>query len=156
MQFRRYDGAQVYVFDKGNSARAAILAMGGAHHELGSDGALAFQPLIGIDDPTERSWAAEWIGTLLDHEKMALTPEVKETLWSALTSLASAPPAERTLTGLSVLLQSNALKSALLTYTLEGRSAACSMRPKTISRWQTSSASRPRTCCIRRAWFCRF
>jgi len=120
MQFRRYDGAQVYVFDKGNSARAAILAMGGAHHELGSDGALAFQPLIGIDDPTERSWAAEWIGTLLDHEKIALTPEVKETLWSALTSLASAPPAERTLTGLSVLLQSNVLKSALLTYTLEG------------------------------------
>jgi type IV secretion system protein VirB4 len=120
MQFRRYDGAQVYVFDKGNSARAAILAMGGAHHELGSDGALAFQPLIGIDDPTERSWAAEWIGTLLDHEKIALTPEIKETLWSALTSLASAPPAERTLTGLSVLLQSNALKSALLTYTLEG------------------------------------
>jgi type IV secretion system protein VirB4 len=120
MQFRRYDGAQVYVFDKGNSARAAILAMGGAHHELGSDGALAFQPLIGIDDPTERSWAAEWIGTLVDHEKIALTPEVKETLWSALTSLASAPPAERTLTGLSVLLQSNALKSALLTYTLEG------------------------------------
>jgi type IV secretion/conjugal transfer VirB4 family ATPase len=120
MQFRRYDRAQVYVFDKGNSARAAILAMGGAHHELGSDGALAFQPLIGIDDPAERSWAAEWIGTLLDHEKIALTPEVKETLWSALTSLASAPPAERTLTGLSVLLQSNALKSALLTYTLEG------------------------------------
>ncbi len=120
MQFRRYDDAQVYVFDKGNSARAAILAMGGAHHELGSDGALAFQPLIGIDDQTERSWAAEWIGTLLDHEKIALTPEVKETLWSALTSLASAPPVERTLTGLSVLLQSNALKSALLTYTLEG------------------------------------
>ncbi len=120
LQFRRYDGSQVYIFDKGNSARAAVLAMGGAHHELGSDGALAFQPLIGIDDPSERSWAAEWIGTLLDHEKIALTPEVKETLWSALTSLASAPAEERTLTGLSVLLQSNALKSALLSYTLEG------------------------------------
>ncbi|MEJ0024953.1 MAG: conjugal transfer protein TrbE [Rhizomicrobium sp.] len=120
MQFRRYARAQVYIFDKGNSARAAVLAMGGAHHELGSDGALTFQPLIGIDDPAERSWAAEWVGTLLDHEKIALTPEVKESLWSALTSLASAPTAERTLTGLSVLLQSNALKSALLTYTLEG------------------------------------
>ncbi len=120
LQFRRYNGAQVYIFDKGNSARAAVLAMSGAHHELGSDGALAFQPLIRIDEPTERSWAAEWVGTLLDHEKIALTPEVKETLWSALTSLASAPAEERTLTGLSVLLQSNALKSALLTYTLEG------------------------------------
>ena len=120
MQFRRYPQSQLYVFDKGNSARAAVLAMNGAHHELGSDGSLAFQPLRNIDDAAERSWAAEWIGTLLDHEKIALTPEIKETLWSALTSLASAPPQERTLTGLSVLLQSNALKSALLTYTLEG------------------------------------
>ena len=88
---RRYPQSQLYVFDKGNSARAAVLAMNGAHHELGSDGSLAFQPLRGIDDPAERSWAAEWIGTLLDHEKIALTPEIKETLWSALTSLASAP-----------------------------------------------------------------
>src|SRR3546814_18875033 len=50
-----------------------------------------------------------------------VTPEVKEELWSALTSLARAPPEERTLTGLSVLLQSNALKAALLPYTLEGQ-----------------------------------
>ncbi len=120
LQFRRYPGSQVYMFDKGNSARAAILAMNGAHHELGSSGTLAFQPLRGIDDAGERSWAAEWIATLLDHEKVTVTPEVKETLWLALTSLASAPPCERTLTGLSVLLQSNALKSALLSYTLEG------------------------------------
>lgn len=120
LQFRRYPGSQVYMFDKGNSARAAILAMDGAHHELGSSGTLAFQPLRRIDDAGERSWAAEWIATLLDHEKVTVTPEVKETLWLALTSLATAPPCERTLTGLSVLLQSNALKSALLSYTLEG------------------------------------
>jgi type IV secretion system protein VirB4 len=49
-----------------------------------------------------------------------MTPEVKEAVWSALTSLASAPRRERTLTGLSMLLQSNALKAALAPYTLEG------------------------------------
>src|SRR3546814_17692730 len=38
LQFRRYNGAQVYVFDKGFSARAAVLAMGGAHHALGLGG----------------------------------------------------------------------------------------------------------------------
>ncbi|WP_456077610.1 VirB4 family type IV secretion/conjugal transfer ATPase, partial [Henriciella aquimarina] len=31
LQWRRYDGAQVFIFDKGRSARAATLAMGGAH-----------------------------------------------------------------------------------------------------------------------------
>ncbi len=120
LQFRRYSGSQIYVFDKGNSARAAVLAMGGQHHLLGSDGSLAFQPLSEIDDAAERSWAAEWVGTLLAHEKVAVTPEVKETVWSALTNLASTPRQERTLTGLSVLLQSNALKAALLPYTLDG------------------------------------
>jgi hypothetical protein len=35
LQFRRYPGSQLYIFDKGYSARAAVLAMGGAHHALG-------------------------------------------------------------------------------------------------------------------------
>jgi type IV secretion system protein VirB4 len=120
LQFRRYPAAQIYLFDKGFSARAAVLAMGGAHHALGADGSLAFQPLRTIENPGERSWAAEWIGALLAHEKVNVSPEIKETVWSALTSLASAPAEERTLTGLSVLLQSNALKAALMPYTLDG------------------------------------
>jgi type IV secretion system protein VirB4 len=120
LQFRRYSGAQVTIFDKGNSARAAVLAMGGAHHQLGSDGSMAFQPLRSIDEPAERSWATEWVASLLAHEKVTVTPELKESVWSALTSLATAPAVERTLTGLSVLLQSNALKSALMPYTLDG------------------------------------
>src|SRR3546814_3502561 len=41
-------------------------------------------------------------------------------VWSALTSLATAPVEERTLTGLSLLLQSASLRSALAPYTLEG------------------------------------
>ncbi|MGJ3648238.1 conjugal transfer protein TrbE [Sphingomonas sp. GlSt437] len=122
LQFRRYSQSQVYIFDKGFSARAVVLAMGGAHHALGaSDGdTLAFQPLLRIDDPAERSWAAEWIAALLDAERVAVTPEVKDAVWSALGSLATAPPAERTMTGLALLLQSNALRTAIQPYTLDG------------------------------------
>jgi type IV secretion system protein VirB4 len=125
LQFRRYPGARLFMFDKGRSARAAVLACGGTHHELGAvsgeaERCIAFQPLRGIDQPATRSWAAEWLSGLIEHEKVQVTPEVKEAVWSALLSLASAPPAERTLTGLSLLLQSNALKSALQPYTLEG------------------------------------
>ena len=127
LQFRRYPDSQVYIFDKGYSARAAVLAMGGAHHALGLGGesddhgrAIAFQPLRHIDRADERAWVAEWIGALLAHEKILVTPEVKEAVWSALTNLATAPVEERTLTGLSLLLQSAALRSALAPYTLEG------------------------------------
>lgn len=120
LQFRRYPDSQIYLFDKGNSARAAVLAMGGQHHALGADGALTFQPLKHIDDPATRSWATEWIVSLLTHEKVAVTPEVKEAVWSALSNLVTAPAEERTLTGLSALLQSNALKATLMPYTLDG------------------------------------
>jgi type IV secretion system protein VirB4 len=125
MQFRRYEGAAVYIFDKGWSARAAVLAMGGAHHPLGEageggEGTLAFQPLRRIDEAAQRSWAAEWLGSLLEQQKLEQRPELKEALWSALLSLSSAPPEERTLTGLSLLLQSNAVRSALQPYTLDG------------------------------------
>tara|TARA_R110000850_G_scaffold164262_8_gene289143 strand:- start:2993 stop:5458 length:2466 start_codon:yes stop_codon:yes gene_type:complete len=123
MQFRRYDGAQVFLFDKGRSARAATLACSGGYADLGlvaNEAVLAFQPLRHIDVPAERAWADDWICGLLAHEKLILTPEIRETVWSALASLAGAPPAERTLTGLGLLLQSEDVRAALASFTLEG------------------------------------
>jgi len=52
-----------------------------------------------IEAAAERGWAAEWISAILAREKISITPEVKDHLWSALSSLASAPIGERTLTG---------------------------------------------------------
>ena len=126
MQFRRYAGARIFAFDFGGSIRAATLAMGGDWHDLGGalaqDGnePVALQPLARIDEPGERAWAAEWVATLLEREGVTVAPDLKEHLWSALTSLASAPVAERTLTGLAALLQSLALKQALQPYCVGG------------------------------------
>ena len=126
MQFRRYPTSQIFAFDFGGSIRAAALAMKGDWHDLGgalSDSAsdpVALQPLVNIDDVAERGWAAEWIAAILAREKIDVTPEAKDHLWSALSSLASAPADERTLTGLSVLLQSQSLKRALQPYCLGG------------------------------------
>ena len=50
---------------------------------------VSLQPLAGIHDTPERAWAADWIVDILTREGVAVTPEVKEHLWSALTSLAS-------------------------------------------------------------------
>jgi type IV secretion system protein VirB4 len=126
LQFRRYLSSQVFAFDFGGSIRAAALAMGGDWHDLGGSlgddvaEPVALQPLARIDDPAERAWAAEWVAAILGREKVEVTPEVKDHLWSALTSLASAPPSERTLTGLSVLLQAQPLKRALQPYCVDG------------------------------------
>lgn len=144
LQFRRYPASQVFAFDFGGSIRAAALAMGGDWHDLGGNSAavppvdeadpidralaaldpfhdgVALQPLARIHDTYERAWAADWIAAILMREGIAITPEVKEHLWTALTSLASAPVEERTITGLAVLLQSNDLKQALRSYCVGG------------------------------------
>ncbi len=125
MQFRRYAGAQIFAFDFGGSIRAAALAMAGDWQDLGGalhDGAggVALQPLARIDEAAERSWAAEWLAAMLAGEGVEVDPTAKAHLWSALTSLATAPVAERTLTGLAVLLQSIELKQALAPYLVDG------------------------------------
>ena len=126
LQFRRYPGAQVFAFDFGGSIRAAALAMGGDWHDLG--GALAEESPS--PSPCSRSRASTMPASAPGRrngsrrcspaKRVTITPELKEHLWSALTSLASAPLPERTITGLSVLLQSNALKQALQPYTVGG------------------------------------
>ena len=127
MQFRRYPGSRIFAFDMGRSMRATILGLGGEHYDLGADGggrtdgcAVAFQPLARIDREGFRTWAAEWVEGRLRHEGVPIGPDEKVSIWSALGSLAGAPVEQRTLTGLSVLLQSNALRQALAPYVLGG------------------------------------
>lgn len=120
LQFHRYPNVRVFAFDNGRSSRAVILGLGGEYYDLGAEGSIAFQPLAQIDHDTSRAWAAEWLANIFAHEGVLITPDVKDALWSALLSLSSAPVNERTLTGLSALLQSNALRQALQPYTLSG------------------------------------
>ena len=88
LQFRRYQRSQLVIFDKGRSARAATLALGGAWYELGAKGGLSFQPLRHVDDEGARFWALDWLCGVLAHERVAITPGSRETIWSALKSAA--------------------------------------------------------------------
>lgn len=91
LQFRRYERSRVFAFDFGGSIRVATLAMRG-----------------------------DWLVDILTREGVEITPDVKEHLWTALTSLASAPVVERTISGLAALLQANALKQAIRPYCIGG------------------------------------
>ncbi|MEY9120246.1 type IV secretion/conjugal transfer VirB4 family ATPase [Bradyrhizobium diazoefficiens] len=128
IQFRRYRKSQIFAFDFGGSIRTAALAMGGDWHDLGgslsnsAEDSVSLQPLARIGDAAERAWAAEWVTAILAKEGVTIDPTVKEHVWSALTSLASSPAEERTITGLTVLLQSTALKQALQPYCVGGSS----------------------------------
>ncbi|MFS2204063.1 conjugal transfer protein TrbE [Variovorax sp. Varisp36] len=120
LQFRRYAGSRILAFDMGRSMRATVLGLGGEHYDLGADGEIAFQPLARIDQDGYRTWAAEWVEGRLRQEGLEVGPAEREMVWSALASLATAPLEQRTMTGLAVLLQSNALRQALAPYVLGG------------------------------------
>lgn len=123
-QWRRYQNSQVFIFDAGRSSRALTLGLGGAFVDLINDeasaSALALQPLACIDEDTERAWAREWVLGLLQCANITLDPARKEELWRALGVLAERPPAERTLSVFSGLVQDAEIRLALEPFTHAG------------------------------------
>lgn len=124
-QWLRYNahhdsGAQLYVFDKGRSARATILGLGGDFFDLGEDGALGFQPLGSIDQAEERAWALDWVVGLVASANVLVTPELRAELWRALDILAGRAPEDRTITLLAALVQDARVRAALEPFTQAG------------------------------------
>lgn len=122
MQFRRYAGAQVFIFDSGQSARITTALVGGQFYPLGATGkdAIGFQPLAEIDAEAERTWALEWLVKIITAQGVPVTPEIKAELWAALNITAARPARHRTLTFLRSAVQNTAVKAALHPFTLEG------------------------------------
>jgi type IV secretion system protein VirB4 len=116
----RYPNAQVFVFDKGYSAYALVKACGGEHYDImGEYGATNFCPLMHVDDPAERAWAAEWLETLVTLQGTQVTPGHRKAIFHALGLLAESE--SRTMTDLlNGPLQEPTLKAALDRYTLDG------------------------------------
>ena len=121
LQWLRYPGAQVVIFDKDRSSRSATLAVQGDYYEPGSERAsLAFQPLANIDESSERIWASEFILLLLKEQHLQDTPILKKEIDDALQSLSSSDREHRTMTVFSDLVQSREIRDALRPYSMQG------------------------------------
>lgn len=120
-QFLRYEGAQVYIFDKGSSAFPLTTSIGGDYYTLGAkDCSLSFQPLANIDDESERQWTFEWLCGIAEKDNVKLTPELKRNIWESLTLLASTERRLRTLHTFTVYLQHAELREVFAPYTMQG------------------------------------
>lgn len=119
-QWLRYPQAQLYLFDKGRSARATILGLRGDFFDLGEEDALGLQPLERIHEPEERAWALDWIAGLVSSANVLVTPELRSELWRTLEVLAERPPEDRTLTLYMALVQDASVRAALQPFTHAG------------------------------------
>lgn len=121
LQWLKYPNAQVIIFDKDKSARAATLAVGGVMFEPGNEKAeFAFQPLADIDTQGGMIWASEWILGLLEIQNHQCTPDDKKEVFQALANLSSHEKQQRTLTVFCDIVQNVNIRKALSPYTLEG------------------------------------
>ncbi|MDT7858203.1 hypothetical protein RQM47_16260 [Rubrivirga sp. S365] len=123
-QWRRYERARTVTFDVGYSHYVSGRAMGAAHYDLAGPLAarnpVQMQPLRDVDRPDVRTWAVDWVESLVELQGEALTPEERGRLTHAVGLLAQNPPELRTLTALMANLGSERLRSLLRPYTLEG------------------------------------
>ena len=129
-QWRRYAGARTVTFDVGYSHYVSGRAMGAAHYDLagplatdvGDAGGrpVEMQPLRDVDRPEVRTWAVDWVESLVELQGERLSPDERGRLAHAVGLLAESPPEDRTLTALLVGLGSERLRALVRPYTLEG------------------------------------
>ena len=120
-QFTRYPEATVFSFDKGNSIETLTRAVGGDHFNISgsSDSPLAFAPLSKISNPSELSWAEDWICNLVELQKVPLTPSMRTEIHRSLVAMAQSEE-PNTMTHLQITLQDKVLKEAIEEYTMSG------------------------------------
>jgi type IV secretion system protein VirB4 len=119
-QFRGYRNAQIAAFDKGMSLFPLCMGAGGDHYNIGH-GSLSFAPLQHIDESeTEFAWAANWIASLAELQKLTILPIHRNAIHTALETLRHNPPYMRSLTDFWHVCQDEELKVALTHYTGKG------------------------------------
>ncbi|MDT7858410.1 hypothetical protein RQM47_17300 [Rubrivirga sp. S365] len=123
-QWRRYAGARTVTFDVGYSHYVSGRAMGAAHYDLAGPLAagrpVEMQPLRDVDRPEVRTWAVDWVESLVELQGERLSPDERGRLAHAVGLLAESPAGDRTLTALLVGLGDERLRALVRPYTLEG------------------------------------
>jgi len=110
--FKRYENAQVYVFEKGMSQYVLTKAIEGEHYNILSDGkSLTFCPLKETDKESEALWAKGWVEELIQLQGVKITPVMRNDISIAVDSLKNNK--EKTLTNLFTIIQNDEAKEAL-------------------------------------------
>jgi type IV secretion system protein VirB4 len=117
MQFLRYAGAQVFLFDKDYQLYTATMLAGGSHYDLGMSTAKGFHVLGRIGERREELiWAQTWLeGVFLAQGLPATAEEIPE-ITRALERVARQPARLRTLTTFAQCFQVRRLKPALVPF----------------------------------------
>ena len=119
-QFRCYENTRIFAFGKGMSMFPLCFGAGGDHYNIGNAEQLAFAPLQRIDSEEERTWAEEWIASLMELQQFTVMPAHRNAIHTAMQTLAANPPHLRSLTSFYHVVQDREIKEAIQHYTVQG------------------------------------
>ena len=125
-QFRRYEGMNIFAFDKGLSMyplaagiRATTQGKSGLHFTIaGDDDQMAFCPMQFLDTPADRSWAMSWIDDILALNGLNTTAEQRSEIGNAVLRMYKEK--SKTLTEFCTVIQDKAIRQHLEQYTIDG------------------------------------
>jgi type IV secretion system protein VirB4 len=115
----RYPTGRVYLFDRDHSARLLAKALGARYYDIGQE-QLSFQPLRYLDSDTQLAVALSWLEALFALQIPKLTPAQSQILATALRTVATLQPSQRTLRVLHSQLQDAELSAALRPFVKDG------------------------------------
>jgi type IV secretory pathway VirB4 component len=121
LQYLRYPGSTVTIFDKRRSAMVATLCSDDSKWiELGTGG-IGVQPLRDIDDAAGMSWATSWLQQALELRQVRPCATVDAAISEALLALRALPLDDRTISALCAHLGGDeSARRALEHYTAAG------------------------------------
>ncbi len=123
-QWFRYPRARVVCFDKGKSMYILNQAAGGTFYDLGGEkDAINFCPLADLSTTSDRSWAADYIGTLATMGNVVVTPTIRNAINDAIQKM-SRVPESRSLTDFLSTVQNLEVRQALQDFTSIGANGA--------------------------------
>ncbi|HAT8965358.1 TPA: conjugal transfer protein TrbE [Legionella pneumophila subsp. pneumophila] len=119
LSWRRYKSARIYSFDKGMSMYPACKATGGEHYTIADkDSRLAFAPLQFLATKADRTWAMEWIDSILALNGLNTTPAQRNEIGHAVISMHQS--GSKTLSEFVMTIQDEPIRETLKQYTIDG------------------------------------
>jgi type IV secretion/conjugal transfer VirB4 family ATPase len=117
----RYPDAKVFAFEKGESMMALCLAAGGKHYGFmddTNDGStkIGLAPFVQIDRQSDRTWAADYVESILELNGVTVDHDVRKEINRVLTQLQTRPVHLRTFTHFNQLVQIRHIKEVLMLY----------------------------------------
>jgi type IV secretion system protein VirB4 len=119
VQWLKYPGSRVILFDKDRSSRQLTYAVGGSYYEPVAE-AVEFQPLRRLEREEDLIWASEFIDLLLSLQNIPINAEKTAQIIEALKVMRSIDVGRRTLSSFHQYVQNDEVRIGIQPYTLAG------------------------------------